>query len=62
MSNATRRSFVRWIHIIGYINSRFDQIPNQVPTTRFVFAMVRMTAFPKLFSGQVKPADYNKTW
>jgi hypothetical protein len=43
MSNATKRSIVRWIHmvlgipIIGYIYSPFDKIPNYAPATRFVF-------------------------
>jgi hypothetical protein len=43
MSGATKRSIVRWIHlvlaipIIGYIYSPFDQIPNYAPATRFVF-------------------------
>jgi len=43
MSSATKRSIVRWIHIvmgipiIGYIYSPFDQIPNYAPATRFVF-------------------------
>jgi hypothetical protein len=46
MSNATKRSIVRWIHIvlgipiIGYIYSPFDQIPNYAAATRFVFAPV----------------------
>lgn len=43
MSNATRRSILRWIHIIlsipiaGYIYSPFEVIPNYAPATRFVF-------------------------
>jgi uncharacterized membrane protein len=46
MSNATKRSIVHWIHIvlgipiIDYIYSRFDQIPNYAPVTRFVFIPV----------------------
>jgi hypothetical protein len=46
MSNATKRSIVRWIHIvlsipkIGYIYSLFGQIPNYAPVTRFVFVPV----------------------
>ena len=46
MKEATKRSIVRWIHlvlaipIIGYIYSPFDQIPNYAPPTRFVFVPV----------------------
>ena len=46
MSNVTKRSIARWIHIvlgipiIGYIYSPFDQIPNYAPATRFVFVPV----------------------
>ena len=42
MKDTTKRSIVRWIHIvlgipiIGYIYSPFDQIPNYAPATRFV--------------------------
>ena len=43
MKEATKRSIVRWIHlvlgipIIGYIYSPFEKIPNYAPATRFVF-------------------------
>jgi hypothetical protein len=43
MKDTTKRSIVRWIHLvlsiptIGYIYSPFDQIPNYAPITRFVF-------------------------
>jgi hypothetical protein len=43
MSNATKRSILRWIHlifsipIIGYIYSPFEAIPQYAPLTRFVF-------------------------
>jgi len=42
ISSATRRSILRWIHIIfaipiiGYIYSPFDQLPNYAPVVRFV--------------------------
>lgn len=42
MNEATKRSILRWVHIvfsipiIGYIYSPFDQIPNYAPTVRFV--------------------------
>jgi hypothetical protein len=43
MTDATKRTIARWIHlvlaipIIGYIYSPFEQIPNYAPMTRFVF-------------------------
>ena len=42
MSNATKRSILRWIHIIfgipilGYIYSPFEQLPNYAPVVRYV--------------------------
>jgi len=46
MKEVTKRSIVRWIHIVlaipilGYIYSPFEQIPNYAPATRFVFVPV----------------------
>ncbi len=43
MKASTKRSLVRWLHIllgipiVGYVYSPFDQIPNYAPATRFVF-------------------------
>lgn len=43
MTPSTRRSILRWFHIIlaipilGYIYSPFDQLPQYAPLTRFVF-------------------------
>jgi hypothetical protein len=43
MNNATKRSILRWIHlifsipIIGYVYSPFAEIPNYAAPTRFVF-------------------------
>ena len=43
MTEATRRSILRWTHlvfsipILGYIYSPFDEIPNYAPPTRYVF-------------------------
>jgi hypothetical protein len=42
----TRRSILRWIHIllsipiIGYVYSPFEEIPKYAPPTRFVFLPV----------------------
>jgi hypothetical protein len=46
MKEATKRSIVRWIHIVlaipivGYIYSPFDQIPNYAAVTRYVYVPV----------------------
>jgi len=59
MSNATKRSIARWIHIIlgipiiGYIYSPFDQIPNYVAATRFVFVPVLVLSGLWMWKGQV---------
>lgn len=43
MKESTKRSILRWTHIIlgipiiGYVYSPFEQIPNYAPATRFVF-------------------------
>jgi hypothetical protein len=43
MNQATKRSILRWIHIIfaipiiGYVYSPFDKIPEYATPTRFVF-------------------------
>ena len=42
MSNATKRSILRWIHIIfsiailGYVYSPFEQLPNYAPVARYI--------------------------
>jgi hypothetical protein len=46
MKEATKRSIVRWIHIVlaipivGYIYSPFDQIPNYAPATRYLYVPI----------------------
>ncbi len=50
MNELTKRSILRWIHIVfsipilGYIYSPFDKIPNYAPATRlssFLFSSLR---------------------
>jgi hypothetical protein len=42
MSDATKRTIVRWIHlifaipIVGYIYSPFKELPNYAPVVRYV--------------------------
>ena len=46
INDATKRSILRWIHImfgipiLGYIYSPFEEIPNYASAVRFVFAPV----------------------
>jgi hypothetical protein len=46
MKQSTKRSILRWIHIvvgipiIGYVYSPFKEIPNYAPLVRFVFLPV----------------------
>jgi hypothetical protein len=57
MNNATKRSILRWIHLIfaipilGYIYSPFEEIPNYAPPTRFVFVPVVMLAGYWMYAG-----------
>lgn len=46
MTNATKRSILRWVHLvfsvplIGYVYSPFEEIPQYAPAVRFVFLPV----------------------
>ena len=57
ISNATKRSILRWVHLIfgipilGYIYSPFAEIPNYAPAVRFVFVPVIMLAGYWMYSG-----------
>jgi hypothetical protein len=59
MKEATKRSIVRWIHIvlgipiIGYIYSPFDQIPNYARVTRFVYVPVLVLSGLWMWKGHV---------
>ena len=54
---ATRRSILRWIHLIlaipilGYIYSPFAELPNYAAVTRFVFAPVIILAGYWMYAG-----------
>lgn len=52
MSNATKRSILRWIHIVlaipmaGYVYSPFADLPQYASPTRFVFfPLIVLTGF-----------------
>jgi len=57
ISNATKRSILRWIHlavaipILGYIYSPFAELPNYAAVTRFVFAPVMILAGFWMYAG-----------
>ena len=59
ISQATRRSILRSIHIIlgipilGYIYSPFEQIPNYAPAVRFVFAPMIVLSGLWMWKGHV---------
>jgi hypothetical protein len=59
MNNATKRSILRWIHlvfgipVIGYVYSPFEQIPNYAPAVRFVFLPVILLSGFWMYAGVI---------
>jgi len=59
MKEATRRSIVRWIHIVfsipilGYIYSPFEEIPKYADRVRFVFVPVILLSGLWMWKGHV---------
>ncbi len=59
MTNATKRSILRCIHIVfsipilGYIYSPFEEIPNYAPVVRFAFVPVMVLSGFWMYSGVV---------
>ena len=59
MNDATKRSILRWIHIVfgipilGYIYSPFEQIPNYAPAVRFVFVPILVISGLWMWKGHV---------
>lgn len=59
MSEGTKRSILRWIHIVfgipilGYVYSPFEEIPNYAPAVRFVFAPVIVLSGLWMWKGHV---------
>src|SRR5437899_12200524 len=57
ISNASKRSILRWIHLIftipilGYVYSPFVELPNYAPVVRFVFVPVLILSGSWMFSG-----------
>jgi hypothetical protein len=59
MKDATKRSIVRWIHIVvaipilGYIYSPFEKLPDYAPATRFVFLPVMVLSGLWMWKGHL---------
>jgi hypothetical protein len=59
MKDATKRSIVRWIHIVfsipilGYIYSPFEEIPKYADRVRFVFVPVMLLSGFWMWKGHV---------
>jgi hypothetical protein len=59
MSNATKRSILRWTHIvlgipiIGYVYSPFEEISNYAPVVRFVAIPVIVVTGLWMWKGHV---------
>ena len=59
MNGITKRSIVRWIHlvfaipILGYIYSPFEKLPDYAPATRFVFLPVMVLTGLWMWKGHV---------
>lgn len=59
MKDATKRSILRWIHIvfsipiIGYVYSPFEEIPNYAPAARFVFLPAMLLSGLWMWKGHV---------
>ena len=57
ISDGTKRSILRWIHLIftipilGYVYSPFVELPNYAPVVRFVFVPVLILSGYWMFSG-----------
>lgn len=67
MKEATKRSIVRWIHlilaipIIGYIYSPFDQIPNYAFPTRFIFVPILVLSGLWMWKGHLLRRLFSKS-
>ena len=66
MKEATKRSIVRWIHIVisipivGYIYSPFEEIPNYAPAVRYVFLPVMVLSGFWMWKGHIVRRLFSK--
>jgi hypothetical protein len=67
MNQVTRRSILRWIHIIfsipilGYDYSPIEEIPNYAPAVRFVFLPVLVASGLWLWKGHAVRRLFSRT-
>jgi thiosulfate reductase cytochrome b subunit len=68
MNTDTKRSILRWIHIIlavpiiGYIYSPFEEIPKYAPAVRFIFLPVIVLSGFWMWKGHVLRRLISKKW
>ena len=68
ISNATKRSILRWVHLIagipilGYIYSPFQEIPNYATPVRFVFVPVIILSGFWMYAGVIFAAIGVAAW
>jgi thiosulfate reductase cytochrome b subunit len=66
MTNATKRSILRWIHIAlaipiaGYVYSPFEDIPNYAGPTRYVFVPLLVLTGLWMWKGHVVRRLFSK--
>lgn len=59
MNNATKRSILRWIHLVfsipvlGYVYSPFAELPNYAPIARFIAVPVILLSGLWMYAGLV---------
>ena len=66
MNQGTKRSILRWIHIVfaipifGYVYSPFENIPQYAPPTRYVFLPVLVLTGLWMWKGHVVGRLFSK--
>jgi hypothetical protein len=66
MKDATKRSVIRWIHIVvaipilGYIYSPFEKLRDYAPATRFVFLPVMVVSGLWMWKGHILRRPFSK--
>jgi thiosulfate reductase cytochrome b subunit len=66
MKDATKRSILRWIHIVvaipifGYIYSPFEKLPDYAPPTRYVFFPVMVLSGLWMWKGHLVRRLFSK--
>ena len=59
MNDATKRSILRWVHIVfaipiaGYVYSPFEELPNYAPVVRFISIPVLVLTGLWMWKGHV---------